>query len=64
MSKSDSYSPALQTLKSCKNRDHVKNAMDLYGKDVCNDAWKQLTNLEKASLLLAREFDGTIIDGN
>tara|TARA_Y100000768_G_C23524850_1_gene472030 strand:+ start:258 stop:443 length:186 start_codon:yes stop_codon:yes gene_type:complete len=58
---SSSHNPVLAALQSAKTSKDVKQLLDSYGTANCNNAWKQLSALERASLLLAKEFNGTII---
>jgi len=55
------HNPVLAALKRAKTSKEVKGLLDTYGHQVCNAAWKELSPLEQASLLIAREFHGTII---
>tara|TARA_B100001250_G_scaffold88926_1_gene73728 strand:- start:1729 stop:1926 length:198 start_codon:yes stop_codon:yes gene_type:complete len=58
---SSTHHPALAALQSAKTSKEVKVLLDSYGHEICNAAWKELSELDKASLLLAKEFNGTII---
>ena len=58
---SNTNHPVLAALKSAKTSKEVKGLLDAYGHQICNAAWKELSEIEKASLLFAKEFSGTII---
>ena len=58
---SNTHHPVLSALQSAKTSKEVKGLLDAYGHQVCNAAWKDLSEIDKASLLLAKEFNGTII---
>lgn len=50
-----------QALVACSTRFDVRLLKQSYPPDRVNAAWKRASQLTKASLLLAKEFDGTII---
>lgn len=58
---SSTHHPVLAALQSAKTSKEVKGLLDAYGHQICNAAWKELSEIEKASLLLAKEFNGEII---
>jgi len=55
------YNPSLELLRRATTKEDVREIIDTYGRDVCNEAWGHLTPIERASLMIAREFHGTII---
>lgn len=55
------HHPSLAGLKSAKTSTDVKRLMESYGHRVCNESWQLLSPMEKASLILVKEFGGTII---
>ena len=50
-----------EALLNAKDRYEVRSLVDLQGFDRVNKAWKRLDPLTKATLTLAKEFDGRII---
>jgi hypothetical protein len=51
----------LEELQKATHRSHVANLLRRHDVNEVNAAWRQLTPLERSSLLLCKQFDGTII---
>ena len=60
---SNTPDPIVAALKAATRREDVRSIVASYPSDRVQKAWNQLDQLTKSSLLLTREFNGTIIAG-
>lgn len=63
MSELTSYDPVVAALNAATRREDVRSIVANYPSDRVQKAWNQLDQLTKSSLLLTREFNGTIVTG-
>ena len=56
-----SVEQCVDRLKQATTRYHVRDLVDLQGRDKVLTAWNRLDPLTKSTLRLAKEFNGTII---
>ncbi len=60
-SPSNSSDPLVAALNACTRREDVRALREAYGETRLRQAWTKLDRLTRSSLLLTREFDGTIV---
>jgi len=63
VSSSNTPDPILAALHAATRREDVRSIVANYPADRVQQAWNKLDRLTKSSLLLTREFNGTIIAG-
>jgi len=56
-----SYSPVTEGLKRASTKDDVKDLINSYGYPAVNDAWKDLSSVDRGALSLLRSFEGSTI---
>lgn len=59
---SNTPDPIVAALNAATRREDVRSIVANYPSDRVQKAWNQLDQLTKSSLLLTREFNGTIVD--
>ena len=58
---SQPFDPVLEALQRARSRGDVRELFRRHDADSVNAAWKKLDLVDRAALLLCRDFDGTVI---